>query len=488
MIKKMFLNQEESRLRAGWRVFNLISFQLILFISVMYGNFAGFESAKLGAFGTTLNVLKNNVIIFEKERLYFKLDQRVNFKGIYFFKNPSPEDQTLTFAFPQESYWEVPYNDDLSKYLPAEYYPFYALIKVNGEVKQDITEKISLRVEDLKKQIKFYSAQEMTQTLIDYANYHEAENPPKMPILIWKLFNHTIPAGSQLEIEVDFKLPWFYADEIWSDNIRTDGTRFFEYITSTAATWANGEINDFEAKVEFPVDVNDNLKLYPIEWQKTESGVAVLKKKNFKPSANDHIKFIWSSDYFLEIPSSVKFFKSDDEEDFKKARTISSACWEYLYYKDYNWRFLSDHSSETAWSINPNGLMCPAYRIIPVLNSERLSENLKNILPFKNWVYENEVLNNVPKIASKLMIISGFAKNERLFKANSRPKEIIFFFKTYKNEWSELIELKDDPSKQIFNLKFPIDIKDSSISFKIKSIYKGIKYSDICISEISFIE
>jgi hypothetical protein len=132
--------------------------------------------------------------------------------------------------------------------------------------------------------------------------------------------------------------------------------------------------------------------------------------------------------------------------------------------------------------------MCPAYRIIPVLNSERLSGLLRNILPFKNWIYENEVLNNVPKIASKLMIISGFAKNERLFKANSRPKEIIFFFKTYKNEWSELIELKDDPSKQIFNLKFPIDIKDSSISFKIKSIYKGIKYSDICISEISFIE
>lgn len=96
--------------------------------------------------------------------------------------------------------------------------------------------------------------------------------------------------------------------------------------------------------------------------------------------------------------------------------------------KGENWRFLSDHSSETAWSINPKGLMCPAYRIIPVVNSGKLSENLRNILPFKNWIYESEMLNNVPKIASRLMIISGFAKNEQLFKANSRPKEIIFFF------------------------------------------------------------
>jgi hypothetical protein len=88
----------------------LLVFFLIFSVSRAQANFMGFERAKLGAFGDSLNILKNNKVKFIKERLHFNLGQRIQFSGSYWFANEELSEQTIVFGFPQESFWAVHFH------------------------------------------------------------------------------------------------------------------------------------------------------------------------------------------------------------------------------------------------------------------------------------------------------------------------------------------------------------------------------------------
>ena len=87
-----------------------------------------------------------------------------------------------------------------------------------------------------------------------------------------------------------------------------------------------------------------------------------------------------------------------------------------------------------------------------------------------------------PGIIHKLMILNGVFKNEKLYKENSRPKELLI---EYNNGEKYSIKLNDTKNLQVFNVKSKEKVENARII--IESVYPGTKWNDCCITKLGFI-
>lgn len=130
----------------------------------------------------------------------------------------------------------------------------------------------------------------------------------------------------------------------------------------------------------------------------------------------------------------------------------------------------------------------------------------KNDYGFKEWVsfeykfgISKKSVSNDGIMPNYVAILPGYAKSEKLFKENNRPKSIVLVVST--SSGGTIIEdnIKYDGAVDAFRLNFKDDMKyhvfsignnpyligkDFKFTFYIENVYSGSKYNDTCISEI----
>jgi hypothetical protein len=85
----------------------------------------------------------------------------------------------------------------------------------------------------------------------------------------------------------------------------------------------------------------------------------------------------------------------------------------------------------------------------------------------------------------KVRIINGFREKDEYFSYNNRVKKIkIEVFNGARSAADFSLEIKDIRDPQLFTLKKKY--KGNKIVMEIEEVYKGSKYNDTCISEITF--
>jgi hypothetical protein len=437
---------------------------VVLMPSTVSANFGGYIGPKLGGSGSFYNLDKNSKIELTRENLNIILGQRVNFQGVFHFKNTSNEEQKVILAFPQFSYWDAPWNG--GNYVPVKYYPLNAVLRIDDAPTQFDSEKFSKRITTYN-EIQLFDPNDFKSFVTEYANTHEAESPPSMPMLIWYLKEVSFPPGQTVKIDIAFTRPWFFRDEDWSYGITSDGNRYFDYITQTANTWAGGNIVEFTVTVTHPSDAWSNLEIHPEGWRRVNDQTITLSRSNWSPAQNEDLHFIWASKLHMI---------SDDYHH----------CFQDMYYGDFHWRFLSDGSSSTAWSATENALKCRKFGL-KAFNEKRERDEYGRI-------DEKEAPS---RLVDTIYLINGFAKSKKLYEQNSRPRRIRFYISEDKNIdyrtmefeehviWEQTFEIEDTDKLQILSLNRKIDIS-KILNFQILDIYEGSKYSDICISEVAF--
>lgn len=99
-----------------------------------------------------------------------------------------------------------------------------------------------------------------------------------------------------------------------------------------------------------------------------------------------------------------------------------------------------------------------------------------------------------PRI-TEIIIVNGYVKDESIWKANSRVKQLKVY---YNDKPLAIFNLKDVIAKQYFKLEGPLGYsnredlealkleKDWTLRFEILEVYEGVKYSDTVITEIFF--
>ena len=83
------------------------------------------------------------------------------------------------------------------------------------------------------------------------------------------------------------------------------------------------------------------------------------------------------------------------------------------------------------------------------------------------------------KKINKIGVIPGYAKTDRIFKANNRVKSATLIFS---NGDTQVVAFEDQPEMQYFTITS--GKKTAYVKLVINSVYKGTKYQDTCISEI----
>jgi hypothetical protein len=434
------------------RLKHLLTILILAFANQCLANFGGYYRYSTEGGGTILNSSSSQVVELLREEISIELDQRIGFKATFYLSNTSTEQHDLMLAFPQYSYWDIPYVSGKG-YEPGNYYPLNEILNVNGNF-ESFDEALFSKKYELYDQIKLENKSEFNSQLVEYANRHEAESPPSMPFVIWKLKKISFAPNETKTITIEFKRPWFYQDEVWSSGHRTTGERSFQYIFETANTWKNSRIGEFNMSIRFPSDAWDNLNLDQDGFEKVSNDLVKVRRLNWSPSSNENLSIIWKSGFSMHTPDSE--------------------CKDALYYRDYSWRFGMDGSKETSWCINTSNLDCGNFEIKPIPPETKLSETGRiELNPSPR-----------PKYASKLMIINGFAKSKGLAAQNAKPKNILLTYLDTKGVLHEqLIHLKDTTEIQTFDLNQEANITNEFF-LRILDYYPGTRYQDVCIAEL----
>jgi hypothetical protein len=113
------------------------------------------------------------------------------------------------------------------------------------------------------------------------------------------------------------------------------------------------------------------------------------------------------------------------------------------------------------------------------------------------------VIDLLPSDIKSIKIMPGYAKNEKLFLENNRPKQLTFIFFNLLR-FDSKIKNENDIRKHKVLCEWQYELKDSrefqeiiipdfckkgrTLAIVIKSVYKGTKYSDTAIAEIRFFD
>lgn len=429
----------------------LITVLVLLFSQLCFANFGGYYRYSTEGGGTILNSSNSQLIALIREDITIDLDQRVNFQAVFYLKNTASEEQEITLAFPQFSYWDIPYRSGFG-YTPENHYPLNEDFLINGSQISFDEELYSTKFESYEN-VKLENKSAFAPKLVEYAGMHEAEAPPSMPFVIWKLKKVKFAPGETIDIEISFKRSWFFKDESWSFGQRTTGKRSFQYIFETANTWKDSKIDEFNLSIKFPSDAWDNLNLDNEWFQRVSDTEVSVRKTNWSPASSENLHLTWKSDYQL---SNIK------------------GCYRALYYDDYSWRYGFDGSKTTSWCITASSVNCGSFSLSPIDSLTKKSPSGR------------VEINRNPKqqIATRLKVINGFAKSELLAKQNAKPKTIILVYEDILgNSHEQNIELANRTTLQVFELTEPA-VTTKGVQIKITDHFSGTKYDDVCVAEI----
>jgi len=268
----------------------LILLSFFIFINSAYANFGGYTRSKIAALGRQYVYNPNNVVELTKERLTLSISDKLNLNGKFWFKNTSDKKVTIHLAFPQKTFWEIPYNEKSKRYVPGKISKIKPKILINGKHKK-FSQDVTLTMNSTKK-IKFLSFDEIRPTLVEYAGRNEAQSPPQMDVYLWFHKEISMRAKEVVLVDISFSTDWSYKDKEWSD--RTEKSdRYFEYITATGGTWKGGVITDFKFIVNLSSEYENKLLFKPTKkWNKISSLKYEFSERNYIPEKHIYIKNI----------------------------------------------------------------------------------------------------------------------------------------------------------------------------------------------------
>ena len=112
--------------------------------------------------------------------------------------------------------------------------------------------------------------------------------------------------------------------------------------------------------------------------------------------------------------------------------------------------------------------------------------NIKNVLEIGGSPWNGPVFTGWKNGLTGFYIVNGYAKNEKLFKANSRVKKLKL---TIDGTKEYILELEDTMNPQLFDIRYEqepnLDKLDAiKAEFEILEVYKGEKYEDTVITTL----
>lgn len=112
--------------------------------------------------------------------------------------------------------------------------------------------------------------------------------------------------------------------------------------------------------------------------------------------------------------------------------------------------------------------------------------NIKNVLEIGGSPWNEPVFTGWKNGLTGFYIVNGYAKNEKLFKANSRVKKLKL---TIDETREYILELEDTMNPQLFDIEYEQEpdfdkLNAVKAEFEILEVYKGEKYEDTVITTL----
>lgn len=244
--------------------------------------------------------------------------------------------------------------------------------------------------------------------------------------------------GPEEGIMIYFKTP-VVINGLEFKNFSKDTTHTYSYKTYVNGSQKELKYNTYNVRSLFIKFYGHKTTNYQIQDKGNSYHISSPKKQ--KEVSIGEIRFLKGSQpYTIQLPTQVT-----------AAISASSTLIPQSAYSVYN---LFDARKEFTWCEGVTG--------------DGLGEKLTFNLPTEQTV-------------TGLRLWNGYQRSLKHFKANGRAKQV----KVSDGTHSELITLKDSYGVQ--EVRFQTPFRTTPLTLEIVAVYKGEKYADLCISELSFL-
>ncbi|MCE1246340.1 MAG: hypothetical protein LWY06_06830 [Firmicutes bacterium] len=263
---------------------------------------------------------------------------------------------------------------------------------------------------------------------------------------LWYTWKTRIPAKQTVRVITRYRI---FPSQAHSDSW-TEPYTYSKFVMKTGALW-KGNIGQAIVKLQYNPRRYDVYRVFPANGQK-RYGQRIWTWNNFKPT--EDISFeIWGRDTLKDLFNTDK--KHADESRVKASTILPPA-------KDYSPCNAFDGNPATAWAENAVG------------DGEG------------EWIWLNLTQTNNKEeerafCLEQIGIVNGNAKDNSTYRDYNRVRKAILQFD---DGSQKIIELHDNMNTQWFDVNPPAKCK--SVKLIIKSVYRGLKYNDTCISDILF--
>lgn len=281
----------------------------------------------------------------------------------------------------------------------------------------------------------------------------------------WMVSEMSIPKGGDIVMEIHYRSQYDEGYMSISEDM-THGPWIFKYRLSTGGVW-HGPIKKGVVSVRAEgVRFQDVRIVTPVNRFKKYEQSWVWEFKNLEPGLNDDIEI-------YARPGEQRYGYYGDEKDILGYQ-VRNENWylEHLRYQVNATSELAPQKEITYAASNVKGRWEEkAFAWVEGKEGHGLGERLQLKL-------------DQPTRLHALEMVNGYAKNDDLFLANSRVKDMTVVI----NGTTKIKHrLEDNRAPQWITLS-GLKTEVSKIDIRIDSVYAGTKYQDTCISSVSLIE
>jgi len=263
---------------------------------------------------------------------------------------------------------------------------------------------------------------------------------------LWYVWKTSIPSHKTVRVITRYRIfPSQAHSKFW-----VEPYTYSKYIMKTGAFW-KGPIGQAIIRLQYNPRQYDVYRVFPENHQQ-RYGQRIWVWNNFEPTQDISFE-VWGRD-------SLRDMFNTDKKGVDETRVKASSCMYPV--KEFAPCNVLEGDPSSIWAENAVGDGVGEWIWINLTQTNKMGEE-------RHFCLE------------KIGIVNGFAKDLITFRANNRVRKAVLEFD---DGSQKLIELHDDMKTQWFDVNPPISCK--SVKLIIKSVFRGSKTNDTCISDIMF--
>lgn len=283
----------------------------------------------------------------------------------------------------------------------------------------------------------------------------------------WMVSEMSLRKGQKVTVVIRYKADYEFSHSYISSN-ETKSAKVFRYRLSTGAVWKGAIAKGVVTISAKGVNAKEMRVMKPVNRFKREGGKLVWRFEDLEPTLAD--------DFEVEATPEFSRYALMTTEGRAGTYEVKGNQWSLVH---------GQYEVKASSELKEEGGFFPALNVKPDLGGRKLrgdtwAESVDGS-GVGEWLEFD--MKRVGKL-SGLYVQNGYGASGRLFGLNNRVKDFEVIVNGGERVKGQLLDVRGDQFVDLGSVKDPV----KSLKLVVKSVYRGSKFDDTCLSGVEMVE